>query len=82
MAENSKQVALTLTCLDAPSIQVSFEPEGAVHELRQGDQIRVEISGPDDGDVEISYLPVGIAVGAWAGATTRAWNRAGEELRL
>ena len=73
----AKHIALTLTCLDAPSVAVSFEPEGAHHELNRGDSLRVEISGPDDGDVEISYLPGGLVVGAWAGADTRAWDADG-----
>jgi len=82
VAENSKHIALTLTCIDAESVVVSFEPEGAHHQLKRGDWFRVEISGPDEGDAEISYVPGGLIVGAWAGAATRAWNRAGEELRL
>jgi hypothetical protein len=75
-----KTVFLTLTCLDAPAVQVYFEPEGAEHELVRGDWLRVETSGPADGEPEISYLPDGLIVGAWAGAKTRVRNRAGDEL--
>ena len=75
-----KRVVLTLTCFDVPAVLVSFEPEGAQHRLRAGDSFKVEIVGPEGGDPEVSYLPDGLMIGAWAGAETRVWNRAGDEL--
>jgi hypothetical protein len=81
MPASQKRVVLTLTCIDAPSVIVSFEPEGAVHTLRRDDWFRVEIVGPDEGDVEVSYLPDGLVVGAWSGARTHVWNKAGVELK-
>ena len=80
MAANAKRIVLTLTCLDAPTVSVSFEPEGAEHTLARGDWFRVEITGPDDGDPEISYIPDGLIIGAWSGAATRVWNKTGDEL--
>jgi hypothetical protein len=75
-----KTVVLTVTCLDAPVVLLSFEPEGAQHSLQRGDWFRVEIVGPDDGDAEVSYSPGGLTIGAWPGSATRVWNKAGEEL--
>jgi len=78
MAE--KRILLTVTCIEAPSVLVSFEPEGAEHLLVAGDWFKVEIVGSKDGEPEITYLPDGLIIGAWSGATTRVWNKAGEEL--
>jgi hypothetical protein len=78
MAE--KRVLFTVTCIDAPSVVVSFEPEGAQHLLVAGDWFKVEIVGSEDGEPEISYIPEGLIVGAWPGAATRVWNKAGDEL--
>ena len=74
---DEKRVVLTLTCIDARSVSVSFEPEGAVHLLAAGDCFTVEIVGSAAGDPEVSYLPDGLIVGAWPGATTRVWNNKG-----
>ena len=82
MPNKANSVVLTLTCINTPAIQVSFEPDGAQHELKQGDSFGVEISATELGDAEISYLPDGLIVGAWSSAKTRAWNRAGNELAL
>ncbi len=78
MAEH--RVAFTVTCVDAPSVVVSFEPEGAQHQLAAGDWFKVEIVGAEGGEPEISYVPDGLIIGAWTGARTRVWNKAGEEL--
>lgn len=74
------RVVLTVTCIDTPSVVVSFEPEGAQHRLAAGDWFKVEMVGPEGGEPEISYLSDGLIVGAWSGATTRVWNKAGDEL--
>jgi hypothetical protein len=76
------RVSLLLTCLDTEECVVSFEPEGAVVTLKKGHPLRVEMSGPDGGLPELSYLPDGIVVGGWQGAQTRAWDEQGEELQL
>jgi len=78
MAEH--RVTFVLTCINAPSVVVSFEPEGAHHTLHRGDCFRVEMVGPDVGEPEISYTPNGVIVGAWSRAETRVRNRAGENL--
>ena len=70
-----------LTCIKAPKCKVFFEPEGAEVELAAGDLFTVEITGPELDGLEISFVPDGIIVGAY-GAETRAWNRAGEELKI
>jgi hypothetical protein len=51
-------------------------------DLKLGEQFKVEITGPSGGEIEIRHYPGGLSVWAWPGATTRAWNKAGEELRL
>ena len=73
-------MTFVLTCIDAASVVVSFEPEGAQHVLRSGDLFRVEMAAPSMGEPEISFLPDGLIVGAWSDAETRVWNRAGERL--
>jgi hypothetical protein len=81
VAANAKRIVLTLTCLDAPAVTVWFEPEGAEHTLARGDWFHVEITGRDHGDPEISHVPDGLIIGAWSGAATRVWNKAGDELQ-
>jgi hypothetical protein len=73
-------VTFVLTCIDAPSVLVSFEPEGAQHLLERDDALTVEMVGDTPGEPEISYLPDGLIVGAWAGAVTRIWHKDGTEL--
>jgi hypothetical protein len=73
-------VVLMLECGLAPAVEVYFEPWGAQHTLVQGDRFRVEIVGPVDGAPEISHTPGGLSIWAWSGATTRVWNKAGDEL--
>jgi hypothetical protein len=70
-----------LTCIDEHAIVVSFEPEGSQHRLEAGDYFKVEIVGSGDGEPEVSYVPDGLIIGAWAGARTRVCNKAGAELR-
>ena len=82
MSTNDKRVVLVLTCIEADDIAVYFEPEGSEHRLKLGDVFRVEISGPDTGEVEVAHSPKGLSVWAWSGAVTRAWDRAGDELTL
>jgi hypothetical protein len=79
VAATLKRIVLTLTCIDAPEVMVSFEPEGATHVLARGDQFRVEMVGPDDGDPEISHSPGWLTVVRWTTADLRVWNKAGEE---
>ncbi|HEY1776195.1 MAG TPA: hypothetical protein VGG41_08560 [Solirubrobacteraceae bacterium] len=80
MGAKSKQIVLMLTCVGAPEVVVSFEPEGATHTLVRGDHFRVEMVGPDDGDPEISHSPDGLSIGRWTTADVRVWNKAGDEL--
>jgi hypothetical protein len=75
-------IELILTCIDSQSCKVFFEPEGAVIELKAGEVFKVEIEGPGPAVPEISYVPDGIMVSAWAGADTRAWTQAGERLKI
>lgn len=76
-----QRVTFTVLCIDVPECQVAFEPEGAIHTLRQGDEFEVEISGPVSPDrLEIAYLPNRLIINAWAGAQTRVRNRVGDEL--
>ena len=77
----SKEVRLLLTCLVAPNCTVAFEPLGSVHTLNQDDIFHVEIFGPGSGEVEVSYRPDGISVGAWSGADVRVRDKSGSELQ-
>ena len=67
---------------ETDSCVVAFEPLGEVATLNRGDAFTVEISGPGDGLVEISYDADGISIGAWSGASTVAWDRAGNRLKI
>lgn len=82
MNQGESSVRLLLTLFDADSCEVAFEPEGAAVTLKRGDAFTVEIRGPGDGVVEVSYDPKGISIGAWSGASTTAWNRAGHRLDI
>ena len=82
MIEPETSVRFLVTVLGADAFDVAFEPEGALVPLRRGDAFTVEMRGPAGGIPEISYDPPGLTIGAWAGASTRAWNRAGEEPKL
>lgn len=75
-------VRLVVTLLGADACDVAFEPEGAVVPLKHGDAFTVEVRGPGDGVVEVSYHPEGISITAWSGARTFAWNRAGDPLAI
>jgi fermentation-respiration switch protein FrsA (DUF1100 family) len=72
---NEPSVRLLLTVLDADSCVVYFEPEGGFVRLDRGDAFSVEITGPGDGIVEVSYAPDGLSIGAWSGASTVAHDR-------
>jgi hypothetical protein len=76
----AKTITFLVTCIDAPSVLVSFEPEGAQHLLEGDATFRVEMVGSTAGEPEISYAPDGLIIGAWAGAATRVWNQNGDEL--
>lgn len=76
-----RTVSLLLTCLADDQCTVAFEPEGAIHVLRAGDWFEVEVSGGRGvPQIEVSYHPEGISIGAWSGAETHVRNRAGEDL--
>ena len=76
------RVKLSLTCIREPSCVVSFEPEGAQHELVAGDIFHVEIVGSGSGEVEIVHRPHGLSVWAWGGAETTVHNKAGNRLSV
>jgi hypothetical protein len=75
-------VRLIVTLLGTDACDVAFEPEGAVIALTKGDALTVEVRGPGDGVVEVSYHPDGISITAWSGAQTFAWDRAGSPLTI
>jgi hypothetical protein len=79
--QSEPSVRLLVTVLEADSCEVFFEPEGANFSLNRGDAFTVEIGGPGDGVVEVSYSPEGVSIGAWSGASTVAWDRAGNRLK-
>ena len=65
---------------DAPCT-VSLEPLGDQADLPKGEVFTVEVSGPGDGPLEISYAPNGVIIGEWNGAKTRLLNRQGERVQ-
>jgi uncharacterized phosphosugar-binding protein len=73
-------VTLHVACVDADSIEVSFEPEGSVHVLRRDDMFVVEVSGPNPKPVEVAHLPGALIIGAWSEAETVVRNSRGEVL--
>jgi hypothetical protein len=75
-------VKLVLSCLDTATCEVAFEPEGALITLEKDHPVTVEIRGPGEGVVEVSFDPKGIRIGAWSGGDTFAWDDAGEPLRI
>ena len=46
-----------VTCLEGAQCTVQFEPEGAEVSLSSGELLHVEITGTDDDDLEISFVP-------------------------
>ena len=71
-----------VTCLEGGQCTVNFEPEGAQVLLSAGGILRVEITGQDDDELEISYVPGGLVIGAWSGAKTQVWDRAGRSVPI
>ena len=76
-----RTVRLVLTSLRT-DCTVSFEPEGAEHQLPENHHFTVEISGVGSGVVEVAFQPTGIAIVAWDRAQTRAWDREGRALQV
>lgn len=74
-------IRFQLTNLTDGPCTVSFEPRGDQADLPKGEMVTVEVSGPGDGPLEISYAPNGVIIGEWDGAQTRLWNRRGETIR-
>ena len=67
-----------VSCLEGKEgCTVHFEPEGAEIEIPAGGMLRVEMTGEDDDELEISYVPGGVVIGAWNRATTKVWDRGG-----
>ena len=73
---------LLLHCFGTDECAVHFEPEGAVHTLRRGDVFRLEAVLPAGQEIEVAYYPGAISVWAEQAWGTRAYNKAGEPLRL
>lgn len=73
---------LLLHCHGVDECEVYFEPEGAVHTLRSDDSFRLEAVLPAGQEIEVVYHPQGISVYAEQAWGTRAFNKAGEQLRL
>lgn len=69
-----------VTCLDGESCTVHFEPEGAEVSLSAGGLLKVELTGEDDDELEISYIPGGLVIGAWNRAKTKVWDRDGNPI--
>ena len=71
MTQPHHKVQLKLTSLADQQCTVSFEPKGAQALLPVGEVLAVEISGPGDGIVEVSFAKDGLVIGEWDGAHTR-----------
>jgi hypothetical protein len=82
MSVTQTSIRLLVSCIKSAECDVSFEPEGAVVKLAHGDAFTVQIQGPGEGVVEVSYEPNGLIIGAWKGARTEAWDRSGRRLQI
>src|SRR5919204_6515338 len=72
------KITFLVTCVDVPECTVAFEPEGAIHALREDDEFRVEIEpGEKEPYIEIGFSADGLSIVEASDATVRAWNRAG-----
>ena len=66
MTQPHHSVQLKLTTLADRQCTVSFEPKGAQAVLPAGEVFAVEISGPGDGIVEVSFAKDGLIIVAVA----------------
>ena len=78
---NNTTVRLLVSNLSHDACTVALEPLGGVVTVPKGELVRVEISGPGDGIVEISYAPNGLIVGEWSGASTQVLDQQGEVIK-
>jgi hypothetical protein len=77
------KISFIVTCLEAAECSVSFEPEGAMHTLREDDEFRVDIiPGDSDPYIEIAYSPRGLSILEASDATVHVRDRAGVDLPL
>ena len=77
----TKTVRLRFDNLTDSECTLHFEPLGGTALIPRGEALIVEVSGPGDGIVEVSYLADGMMVGEWDGAKTTVFNGRGEALR-
>lgn len=77
-----RPLTLLLECFDQDSVTVHFEPAGAVHVLERGDWFNVQANVPVDFEIEVAHAPEAIIVQLGAEWGVRAFDRAGNELRL
>jgi hypothetical protein len=80
VADTRSELKFMVTCLEGATCKVYFEPEGAEVPLDSGEMLTVELTGEDDGQLEISYTSGGLVIGAWKGARTRVWDRQGRQV--
>ncbi len=80
MKRSNHTVRLILTNLADSTCTISFEPKGAQAQLPVGEVFAVEITGPGDGLVEVSFDGDGLSIGEWDGAHTRIRNKRGEKV--
>lgn len=81
MSTEQPTVRLVLSCVQAPSCSVIFEPFGVEYVLRADDDFHVEISGPGSGEVMIWWGPEAISVTPWVGGDyTRVTTSSGTTL--
>lgn len=81
MGNVTKTVRLRFDNLTDQECRLRFEPLGGSAAIPRGEALIVEVSGPGDGIVEVSYLADGMIVGEWDGAKTTVLNRNGEVVR-
>jgi len=80
MIRRRRKVRLLVSNLTELPCRVSFEPLGDQALLPAGGIFNVEISGPGDGLVEISFAEDCLQIGEWDGAKTRVRNMRGENV--
>jgi hypothetical protein len=62
--------------------RIFFEPDGAEHQLRPGEEVRIEAVLPVGSEIEIWHSANSISVHAESTHGLRAWRKDGQELRL
>ena len=76
------EVQLTVQPAGEQSMTVNLEPTGMQYRLHPGDSIRVVVTGPGSGIVDVAHDADTLVVCTWAGGLMSAFDAAGNELQV